>query len=228
MQGQVSDLWVLRHIWDSEEQIEVLQALVADAGPKKEKGVSSKNNYNSELGRFTLTNVNFKVEDQRKKKQFDFIANHLNGTIVSPDTGWNAAFHMDVTAKSMAFNTGKGSFIENKIVEGDLTAGYNSSSGRIWVKSESLDIGDDPFQISTVFETINKPGNFTIHLAAKQILWRHASALLAANIKEKLDRFNITRPIAVRGIISGSFAGGEPALYITAVVKENTVVTITP
>ena len=30
-QAQVSDLWVLRHIWDTEEQIEVLQAFVADA-----------------------------------------------------------------------------------------------------------------------------------------------------------------------------------------------------
>ena len=31
MQAQVSDLWVLRHIWDTEEQVEVLQALVTDA-----------------------------------------------------------------------------------------------------------------------------------------------------------------------------------------------------
>ena len=30
-EAQVSDLWVVRHIWDTEEQVEVLQALVADA-----------------------------------------------------------------------------------------------------------------------------------------------------------------------------------------------------
>ncbi len=30
-QAQVSDLWVLQHIWDTEEQVEVLQALVTDA-----------------------------------------------------------------------------------------------------------------------------------------------------------------------------------------------------
>jgi AsmA-like C-terminal region len=194
-------------------------------GPKKKEDAASKNNYDSQLGKFTLTNVNFKVEDQKAKKQFDFIANNLSGRMASPDTGWNAAFHMDVTAKSMAFSTLNGSFIKNKIVEGDLTAGYNEDSGRLWVNSPSLDIGDDPFQVNAVFETIKTPSSFTIHLAAKQILWRRVSALLAANIKDKLDQFNITRPIAVRGIISGSFASGDPFLHVTALIKDNTVIT---
>ncbi|HTD98434.1 MAG TPA: AsmA-like C-terminal region-containing protein [Mucilaginibacter sp.] len=194
-------------------------------GPKKTKEAGSTNNYDSQLGRLKLSNVNFKVEDQRAKKTFDFIANNLDGKMANLDTGWSTAFHMDVTAKSMAFNTRKGSFIKDKVIEGDLTAGYNQDSGRMWVKSASLDIGDDPFEVNAVFETLKKPSSFTFHLAAKQILWRRVSTLLAANIKEKLDQFNITRPIAVTGIISGSFAGGEPSLYITTVVKDNTVIT---
>ena len=190
------------------------------------KSTSSTNNYDSQLGRFTLTNVNFKVEDQRAKKEFDFIANNLNGTMANPDTGWNAAFHMDVTAKSMAFNTHNGSFIKDKTVEGDLTAGYNQDSGRLWVKSGSLDIGDDSFQVNAIFETLKRPSSFIIHLAAKQILWRRVSTLLSPNIKQKLDQFNMTKPIDVTGLISGSFAGGgDPFLYITAIVKDNTAIT---
>ena len=192
---------------------------------QKKNDTSTSNNYASQLGRFSLTNVNFKVEDQKKKKSFDFIANSLSGTMANPDTGWSAAFHMDITAKNMAFNTKNGSFIKDKILEGDLTAGYNQDSGRLWVNSVSLDIGDDPFQVAAVFETIKKPSSFTIHLAAKQVLWRRVSELLSANIKKKLDQFNITKPIAVRGIISGSFAGGEPSLHVTATVKNNTVMT---
>jgi hypothetical protein len=194
-------------------------------GPKKTKAEGSTNNYDSQLGKFTLTNVNFIVEDQKAKKRFDFIANALNGSMASPDTGWNTAFHMDITAKSMAFNTRNGSFIKNRTLEGDLTAGYNGDSGRLWVKSNSLDIGDEPFQVNAVFETLKKPSSFIIHLAAKEILWRRVSAMLSANIQSKLDRFNITKPIAVTGIISGSFAGGDPFLYVTATVKDNTVIT---
>ncbi|MDB5136850.1 MAG: AsmA family protein, partial [Mucilaginibacter sp.] len=103
--------------------------------------------------------------------------------------------------------------------------GYNDDSGRLWVKSGSLDIGDEPFQVNAVFETGKKPSTFAIHLAAGQIQWRRVSAMLAANIQSKLDQFNITRPIAVRGIISGSFNGGDPFLYVTARVKDNTVIT---
>src|ERR1700744_776407 len=165
-------------------------------GPKKKKD-STTNNYDSKLGRITLTNVNFKVEDQKAKKEFDFIANDLSGSMANPDTGWNAAFHMDITAKSMAFNVRHGSFIKNKTLEGDLTAGYNEDSGRLWVKSASLDIGDEPFQINAVFETLKKPSSFTIHLAADQVMWRQVSAMLSPNIQTKLDQFNMTKPIAV-------------------------------
>lgn len=196
------------------------------SGHPKKKDTSSTNNYDSQLGRFSLTNVNFIVEDLHKRKRFDFIANQLNGTMSNPDTGWNAAFHMDVTAKSMAFNTKNGSFIKNKVLEGDLTAGYNNETGRLWVKSPSLDIADDPFVVSAVFQTLNQPSSFNIHLEAKKAMWRRVSALLSANIQRKLDQFNITEPIAVRGIISGSFAGGgDPSLYVTATVKDNTVIT---
>src|SRR5579863_1066262 len=82
------------------------------------KEASSTNNYNSQLGKFSFTNVNFKVEDQKAKKSFDFIANEVGGSMRNPDTGWNVAFHMDITAKSMAFNMHNGSFIKDRVVEG--------------------------------------------------------------------------------------------------------------
>jgi hypothetical protein len=193
---------------------------------KKTRPDGTRNNYDSQLGKVSLTNVNFKVEDQQKRKQFDFIANSLSGSMANPHTGWNAAFSIDITAKSMAFDTRNGSFIRNKTVEGDLTAGYNEQSGRLWVKSPSLDIANEPFEVNAVFETLKKPSSFIINLWTKQILWRRVSALLSPNIQAKLDQFNITQPIAVKGIISGSFAGGgDPLLYITAMVKDNTVIT---
>jgi len=189
----------------------------------KNKGGEKSNNYN--FGMVTLTNAGFMVEDQKANKKFDFVANEVNGRSAESDSGWNAALHLDVTAKSMAFDVRNGSFLKNKTIEGDLTGGYNNNSGRMWVKSESLDFGDDPFQVNAVFETLKKPASFTFHIASKQILWRNASSLLAANIKEKLDRFNITRPIAVKAIISGGFADRDPFLYVTAILRDNTVIT---
>lgn len=194
-------------------------------GPKKKKDTVSKSNSSTELEKFSLTNVGFKVDDHKANKLFNFIVNTLQGSLAYPDSGWRATFHLDVIAKSMAFNTGKGSFIKNKPVEGDFVAGYNEETGRITVTADALDIGDDPFRINSVFETGKTPSTFSFHVACDKLLWRHASSLLAPNITLKLNQFNMTQPIAVTAIISGSFGGGDPYLYVTAGVKNNTVVT---
>jgi hypothetical protein len=192
-------------------------------GPEKNKGKSAKNSSATEIEKFGLTNVGLKVDDQRAKKLFDFVINDLHGNIAHPDSGWYATFHLDALAKSMAFSTRHGSFIKNKSLEGDFTAGFNKKTGKINVNSAALNIGDDPFKINAVFETGKPAATFLFHIACDQLLWRHASALLAQNITLKLNQFDMAKPIGVTAIISGSFKGGDPYLYITAAVRNNTV-----
>jgi len=188
-----------------------------------QKSIPSKTGTDAMLGKFTLTNVGFKVDDRHSAKLFDFIVNTLDGTMAYPDTGWHAAFHMDVLAKSMTFKASHGSFIKGRNVEGDMEAGYSKSTGNINVTSNSLDIGDVSFKVNALFELKKKQPGFAIHLAADKIQWRTASSLLSANITEKLNQFNIAKPIAVTASISAPFEGGDPLLYITAAVKDNTV-----
>lgn len=190
--------------------------------PKKQ--ASAEGSSSAELKAFSLSNVGFKVTNNQAQKLFDYVVNDLHGQMAYPDSGWRATFYMDVIAKSMAFKTAKGSFIKNKELQGDMTAGYNEDSGRIVVSSDALDIGDDPFQLNAVFET-GKKSTFYFHLIAKKLLWRNASALLANNIQVKLNQFNMEKPIAVDAIISGSFTGGDPYLHVKADVKDNKVTT---
>jgi len=195
-------------------------------GKKNKNEQASKSSSSAELEKFSLTNVGFRLEDQKASKLFNFIINHVQGKMTYPDSGWSAAFHLDVTAKSMAFNVNRGSFIKDKALEGDFIAGYNAINGNIAVATDALDIGDDQFKINALFETGKTPAGFSIHVACDHILWRSASALLAANIQEKLDQFNIDKPIAVTANISGSFKGhGDPLLNVTATVKDNRVST---
>ncbi len=192
-------------------------------GPRKANDKSAKSSSATQIDKFSLTNVNFKVDDQKRKKLFDFIVNDLSGHMDHPDTGWHAAFHLDVTARSMAFVTAHGSFIKDKPVEGDLIAGFNNNTGKINVAADALDIGDDPFRINAVFDT-HQPGTaFRFDIACPQLLWKHASSLVAQNIAIKLNQFDMANPIAVTALISGSFGSGDPFLYITAKVRNNVV-----
>jgi len=192
-------------------------------GPKKNKNKASNGSSSTELEKFSLTNVDFKVENEKAKKLFDFVVNDLTGKMEYPDSGWHAAFHLDVTAKSMAFNLKHGSFIKNQPVEGYFVAGFNETTGKISVRADALDINDEAFRVNAVFNTSVPGTTFIFHLTDHQLLWRRASALLSQNISVKLNQFDIAKPIGVTAIISGNFDGGDPFLYITATVRGNTV-----
>lgn len=189
----------------------------------KKDTTSSSGSSSAQLEKLGLTNVQLKIEDKKAGKLYDFVVNNLNARLSYPDTGWHAAVHLDVTAKSMAFSVSHGSFIKGKAVEGDIDAGFNEKSGKINLFSDALDIGDDPFQINAVLNTSRPGTDFAFHIFAKQLLWRHASSLLSQNITVKLNMFNMAKPIDVHAIISGNFSGGDPFLYITAKVRNNTV-----
>jgi hypothetical protein len=189
----------------------------------KSKKDSTKGNAdnNTQINKFGLKDVSLTIDDRKAKKLFVFAVEKLDGKMSQPDSGWTADLDLKVTAKSMAFNTMRGSFIKDKIVEGRLTGGYNQSTGNINVISHDFSIGGDAFSVAAQFATGKKPAGFSFHIAAPQLLWRHASALLAPNITAKLNMFNLDKPIAVTAVIAGSFGGGDPLLYVTAGVQNN-------
>jgi len=193
---------------------------------KKVKDNPSESSSSTVLKKFSLSDVTFTVDNQKAHKLFNFAVNDISGKMAYPDSGWRASFHLNVLAKSMAFNSLRGSFIKNQQLEGDFDAGYNEKTGKINVSVKPLNIGDSPFKINAVFATADKPSpGFTINIVADQILWRRASALLAPNITKVLNQFNISKPMDVTCNINGSFGGedGGPKLYVTAKVKDSKI-----
>jgi hypothetical protein len=183
---------------------------------------SSSANSSAKLNKFSLKNVTLSVDDRKAHKLFRFEINELQCKVDFLDTGWNAAVDMKVRAKSMAFNTLRGSFIKDKLVEGKLFGGYNRHSGNISVHSDDFNIGGDGFTIIARFGVNKKPADFSFHITASSLLWSHASALLTPNISMKLNMFDLSKPIAVDALIAGNFTSTEdPLLLVTAEVKDN-------
>ncbi len=187
---------------------------------KKDK--KSGENSSAEIGKFSLKNVTFTIDDQKAKKLFSFAVSELRAKMDFPDSGWTANLHLNILAKSMAFSTTHGSFIKGKVLEGDLAAGYNQKTGDINVTSSNFTIGGDDFGIIARFALSKKPSSFFFHITAPKLLWSHASQLVTPNISLKLNMFNMDSPIGVDAKIGGNFSGGgDPYLYITADVNHN-------
>jgi len=193
-------------------------------GSKNQPKEPTGKNVPPELQLFSFSNLQLKVDDRSKNKLFYFDVRSFNGRMQSTDTNWQANFRLDVLAKSMMFKKKNGSFIENKPITGNFKA-TGDDDGKITVNSDAVNIGPNRFKLDAVFGADKRPADFKIHLTCDQITWRQASQLVAANIKRKLDQYDVSEPIEVTARIEGSFAGGNPFLYITAKVHDSKVST---
>lgn len=175
----------------------------------------------AEIRRFDLNNVRFILDNRKGNKLFLFAVDEFSGKVDYPFSGWKADIKLKTLVRSLAFNTKRGSFIKDKVLEGKMDISYNNSSGIITVEPRRLNIGKDPFVIGAKFNIKSDPVDFAINIEANGILWRSASALLAPNITSKLNMFNLEKPINVKCIISGNMGAGDPSILVNASVKDN-------
>jgi len=176
----------------------------------------------AEIRRFDLNDVRFTMDNQKGNKLFSFAVQDLSGKVDYPSSGWEADLNLKTLVHSLAFNTKRGSFIKEKMVQGKIEASYDDETGVIMLKPNTLNIGGDPFIIAASFNVGKDPVDFNIDVSAESILWKNASALLAPNIKSRLDMFNLDKPIKVKTIIKGNMgSGGDPSIFVNALVKDN-------
>lgn len=200
---------------------------VFKAKPRVEKDPKEKQTSSStQIKNFSLNQVNFVVDDRHAYKLFKFAINNLSGRMDYPNKGWNADIDLNTMVNSFSFNTQKGSFMKNKLLKGHFDVSYDYNSQVIHVAPNKLSIGDDDFNVGAQFNLQSPETPFTINLKVNNILWTSAANLLAANITKSLKMFDLKKPIDVTCDLKGSFGGGgDPSIYVTARVKDNTLTT---
>ena len=176
-----------------------------------------------ELSKFSLQDVHFAIDNRSKKKLFRFHIQSLDGNLKYTDAGFDADLKLKTLVNSMAFSTDRGSFLKEKMVEGNFDIVYTKDS--IAVKPNRLDIGAQNFTVSAGFQ-LEKSADFAIHIKNDAILWKNASQLLSPNISSRLDLFNLKDPIAVTCDIVGDFnAYGDPLIHVKAKIRDNVLTT---
>ncbi|MGI4751168.1 MAG: AsmA-like C-terminal region-containing protein [Janthinobacterium lividum] len=191
---------------------------------KKEKNKDE--NAATELRKFELNDVQFVLNNQKGHKLFQFNVDELNGRMNYPGDNWNANVNLKVMVNSLAFSTLKGSFIKDKLVQGNLEASYDDNSGVISVVPKLLKIGENDFIIGAKFSTKKNDGDFVFDITENSLLWKRASALLAPDIAAHLNMFDLKNPLAVHCLLAGNFnSSGDPAINIHCKVQNNTLTT---
>ncbi|WP_264566368.1 AsmA-like C-terminal region-containing protein [Flavobacterium sp. N3904] len=190
----------------------------------KPKTKEPKSKTETEINEVAFKNVIFISQNLQRNKLFHFEVASLKSKINYTNDGWETDLFLDVFAKSMAFNTIKGSFIKDKRVKGKLAVQYSTEKNRIDVVTDALGIGDDDFDIKASFILDKEHPMMNININT-QILWLNAARLLDPHLFKILNHFNITKPLLASCSIKGDMnAEGDPEIIVDAQIKNNELI----
>lgn len=187
----------------------------------KPEGRKSESSTTSSIDEVSLSKVHFISENQLGNKLFDFDIIDLKSNIRHNQDNWNTNLHIKTLAKNMAFNTKRGSFIKDKILDGTLVINFSNEKKQISVRSENLEIGKDLFDIKARFSLEKKISPFDIAIKTT-ISWQDASTLMSENISSRISRFDLKKPIEVGCTIVGDMnASGDPEIIVKTKITDN-------
>lgn len=185
------------------------------------KGAKSKSSTTSSINEIVLDQVHFISENQVGNKLFDFDILALRSKIDFDVDNWRTKLFLKTSAKNMAFNTKRGSFIKDKIVEGLLFVDFSKQKNQITVQTKDLKIGKELFDINAHFSLNKNKSPFDIAIKTN-ILWKDASELLSANISSRINQFDLKKAINVGCTIMGDMNDeGDPEIVVTTKIKNN-------
>lgn len=174
-----------------------------------------------EINDVEFNDVVFISENIQSNKLFHFQVNSLNSKIKYTEEGFKTNLELDVLAKSLGFNTKRGSFIKDKKVKGMLAIAFSKKQNSISILTDGFEIGEDDFDIKASF-TLNKEHPMMNINISTTILWANATRLLDTHLFDILNPINLTKPIAVNCSIKGDMnAEGDPEIVVVAQIKEN-------
>jgi hypothetical protein len=187
-------------------------------------GDTSKHGKNPEISRFDLENVSFIIENKFKHKLFRFDVRDLSGQMDYSATGWDLQLKTKMKIVSMAFNTLKGSFLQNKTLKANLDLHYDNAKHLLEFPQQEVDIEGDDIGLKGSFSFAQKPPSFQLYITANDILFKKAIALLSPSISGKLKKIDIEKPIDITASLKGLMKYRDtPLVKVDYEVSNNTL-----
>lgn len=175
---------------------------------------------------FSLLETRLVMEKQDRHKLFDLVFHRLEGSIDQKGRTLSLNTHVDAQVKSFAFNTEKGSFLKDKSLAGHFTLQLNTGSKIIQFSQIKVQIDGHPFLLTGRFFPDVKPDPFMLNIQTSNIPYRKATALLTPIIQQKLDLYEVDKPVSVEADLdAGSADDPTPLMKIRMSLQHAGVLT---
>ena len=173
-----------------------------------------------------LADMHFVMERQDKHKLFDLDIRHLTCGIQKDDRQLRLDIRPSIHVNSFSFNTEKGSFIRDKLLSGRFSVDYNTASKIVQFAKATVDIGGHPFSFTGRFFPSVVPDPFFLDIQTEGIRFHDATALLTPNIQQKVDVYDIDKPVDVHTTVdAGAADDATPQIHVQLNLDHGSVLT---
>ncbi|HTB24698.1 MAG TPA: AsmA-like C-terminal region-containing protein [Puia sp.] len=157
----------------------------------------------------SMQHVGLSIDEGMNHKLFGLRIHHLDCNIQEKAKSPVLTFdlNLDCLVQSMIFNQRKGSFLENKSLQGAFRILYNKDSRELDFDKILLAVDQQPFVFTGQFFFAKEGTPFLLSWETKNLSFRKAASFLSPNLQKTLGPYDIEDPIAS---LTGSMDNSEP------------------
>lgn len=173
-----------------------------------------------------LTDMHFVMERQDKHKLFDLDIRHLICKISRDERQLRLDVKPTILVNSFAFNTDKGSFLRGKLLSGHFAVDYNTASKIVQFSKATVEIDEHPYVFTGRFFPAVTPDPFFLSIETDGVLFHQVTALLTPNLQQKIDQYDIDKPVSVRATLdAGAADDPEPQIQVSLNLEHGSALT---
>ena len=188
---------------------------------KTEKKEKKSSFLNPTIDKIVLQNVTLSSENELKGKSFSLSINSMKAAVNQVNNGWEARIRLNSRINDLTFKKQNGSFAKGMDLNSNLELKYDPDAKNIHITSDNFSLDKNKFTLDANFG-IKGNSKFNIKFYHPAIAFKEASAIVSNNIKSKLEKFDLKKPIEVTCTISGDLkVKGTTKIHVVAPVKNN-------
>lgn len=179
--------------------------LFSEKNKKKQSARGSGNN----IDIVKLKDVRLILNNEKKKKLYDFDVAKLNCDINDNDSTLKLNLKSNILIHNLAFNLQNGSFLKEAEFKGNLDLSLKKTLKQLSFKDLTIQLKDHPFNLSGIFDFAKSAFSFTV--TSKNLDYNFARSLLTERNAKALSAVKLGKAINnVSAQISGPLNGGDP------------------
>lgn len=183
---------------------------------RSQKTGSSNSNSSNKISVKTilLKQVHIVINDLQKRKLHEFSVADLKMGLDDRNGLVRTAVKADILVKCLAFNTARGSYIQNKNFRGKFDLLYNMQLKQLSFDSININISGQPFNLSGKLDMAGTHPQFNLRIHTRGIAYDFIRTSLPAPTAKALSIVEIDKPLDADAVIAGALKGGDPKVDV--------------